>query len=102
MANLDLSGLDAPLTKAWVPTSSGGTLTVDPLRQAEIHLHVESGATATYAINGGDPVHLPGDQWVRVWESGSSGPSTSPAQTVVVTTSGASTAVGVRLVGRGR
>jgi len=53
MADLDLTGLKAPITKRFIPGTGGGTITVDPLQVSEVHVRMESGGTSTFTVNGG-------------------------------------------------
>ena len=103
MANLDLTGLKAPITKTFIPgTGAGGTITVDAPQVAEVHVLMESGGTSTFAVNGGDQVDLPTGVWIRVWAGPTPGPATAGTQTVVIIGHSGSATCDVLTVGRSR
>lgn len=103
MADLNLTGLKAPITKRFIPgTGGGGTITVDPLQVSEVHCRMESGGVSSFAVNGGDAVELDHSVWVRVWAGPTPGPATGGAQTVVIVGHSGSAVCDVLTVGRGR
>lgn len=103
MADLNLTGLKAPITKRFIPgTGGGGTITVDPLQVSEVHVRMESGGTSTFAVNGGDAVELDTATWIRVWAGPTPGPATGGTQTVVIVGHSGSAVCDVLTVGRGR